>query len=209
MTTPTKGPSAFAGFLLLDVVVPLAAYYVFRALGASIWIALIAGTVLPMLRLGISLILRRRPSPAALFTLALLTIGTLIGLMTADARLLMARESYLTGVVGVWILLSLLWPRPFVFTATIGFMPQTAAEEWHRSWEASGKFRKAMRGMTWAFGLAFLIDSAARVVMSYTLPLDLVPVASIALLAIMLVAIVQAGKTWGRRQQPQATDVPR
>jgi hypothetical protein len=109
-------------------------------------------------------------------------------------------------VVG-WILLSLLWPRPLVFTATVGFMPQPAAEEWRRSWETSGTFRQAMRGMTWAFGLAFLIDSAARVVMSYTLPLDLVPVASIALLGIMLVAIVQTGKAWGRRQLPQTTEV--
>lgn len=207
MRTMKNGRNAFAGFLLLDVVVPLALYYVSRALGASVWIALIAGSALPVLRLGTSLILRRRPSTATLFTLVLLTVGTAIGLMTADARLLMARESYLTGVVGGWILLSLLWSRPLVFTATVGFMPQPTAEEWHRSWETSRTFRQAMRGMTWGFGVAFLIDSAARVVMSYMLPLDLVPVASVALLAIMLVAIVQTGKAWGGRRLSQTTDV--
>lgn len=207
MRSIKSGPNAFAGFLLLDVVLPLASYYVFRALGASIWVALIAGTALPLLRVGTSLILRRRVSTATLFTLVLIAVGTLIGLMTADARLLMARESYLTGVVGLWILLSLLWSRPLIFTATVGFMPPPAAEEWHRSWETSGPFRRAMRGMTWAFGLAFLIDSAARVVMSYTLPLDVVPVASVTLLVIMLVAVVQAGKAWGRRQLSQATEV--
>lgn len=208
MSSPRNGPHTFVGFLLLDVVLPLASYYVLRALGASIWTALLAGAALPVLRMAISLILRRRPSLTTLFTLMLLTAGTAIGLLTADARLMMARESYLTGVVGGWILLSLLWSRPLVFTATIGFMPRTAADEWHRSWETSGAFRRAMRGMTWGFGLAFLIDAAARVVMSYTLPLDLVPVASTALLILLLVAVVQTGKAWGRRRLSQPTDAP-
>ncbi|HEY5882804.1 MAG TPA: VC0807 family protein [Nakamurella sp.] len=207
MKTRGNGPASFAGFLLLGVVVPLASYYVLRGLGASIWTALVAGAALPAVRLGTSLLLQRRVSRASLFTLALLAVGTAIGLMTADARLLMARESYLTGVVGGWILLSLLWPRPLVFTATVGFMRQPAAEEWHRSWAASATFRQAMRGMTWGFGLAFLIDAAARVAMSYTLPLDIVPVASVVLLAIMLVTVVRIGKTWGRRRHTAARQV--
>ena len=60
--------------------------------------------------------------------------------------------------------------------------------------------------MTWGFGLAFLIDAAARVVMSYTLPLDLVPAASAALLAVMLAAVVQTGKAWGRRRMSHVTE---
>jgi hypothetical protein len=205
MSTTRSGPASFAGFLIIDIVLPLASYYVLRALGASVWTALLAGAALPTLRLGASLVLRRSVPGASLFTLGLITAGTAIGLMTADARLLMARESYLTGFVGGWILLSLLRPRPLVFTATVGFMPEPAAEEWHRSWETSGTFRRAMRGMTWGFGLAFLIDAAARVVMSYTLSLDLVPAASAALLAVMLVVVVQTGKAWGRRHMRQVT----
>ena len=200
MPRTTSGPASFTGFLLLDLVVPLAAYYVLRATGASVWAALVAGAALPAIRLGAGLLLRRTIPRASLFTLALITTGTIVGLVTADARLLMARESYLTGVVGAWFLLSLMWRRPLVFAATVGFMPQPAAEDWHRSWEDSPTFRAAMRGMTWGFGLAFLVDAAARVVMSYTLPLDLVPVASSALLVVMLVCVVRAGKVWGRAQ---------
>ncbi|MET7970474.1 VC0807 family protein [Micromonospora sp. NPDC005305] len=209
MKTTRSGRAAFTGFLLLDLVVPLASYYVLRTLGAAIWTALLAGAALPMLRLGASLLRQRRVSRTSLFSLALITVGTAVGLMTADARLLMARESYLTGVVGGWFLLSLLWPRPLVFTGTVGFMPQPAAEAWHRSWEISETFRGAMRGMTWGFGLAFLVDAAARVVMSYTLPLDLVPVASVVLLAIMLTIVVQMGKAWGRSRMRHLTEAPR
>ena len=132
----------------------------------------------------------------ACFTLVLIAVGTAVGLETADARLLMARESYLTGVVGFWILLSLLWSRPLVFTATVGFMAAPAAEEWHRSWETSETFRRAMRGMTWAFGLAFPGRRLpARVVMSlHAAPWTSSRRPSVALLVVMLVAIVQLPK---------------
>ncbi|MFD8604363.1 VC0807 family protein [Streptomyces globisporus] len=209
MRAPRSGPVAFTGFLLIDLVVPLASYYVLRALGASVWTALLTGAALPMLRLSAGLVLRRRVPGASLFVLGLITVGTAIGLMTADSRLLMARESYLTGFVGVWVLLSLLRARPLVFTATVGFMPPAPAEDWHRFWETSEIFRRAMRGMTWGFGLAFLIDAAARVVMSYTLPLDLVPATSAALLAVMLVVVVRTGKAWGRRHMRRSTVPPR
>lgn len=205
MRTERSGPGAFTAFLLLDLALPLASYYVLRALGVSIWMALVAGAVVPLIRLGAGALLHQRVSRASLFTLGLIALGTAVGLTTADARLLMARESYLTGFVGVWILLSLLGPRPLIFTATVGFMAQPAAEEWHRSWDTSETFRQAMRGMTWGFGLAFATDAAARFVMSYTLPLDLVPVASSALLVTMLVCVVQAGRAWGRHQPTDAT----
>ncbi|MFD3919114.1 VC0807 family protein [Streptomyces sp. NPDC058595] len=208
MRASRSGPAAFTGFLLIDLVVPLAAYYVLRALGASVWTALLAGAALPMLRLSAGLVLRRRVPGASLFALGLITVGTAIGLMTADSRLLMARESCLTGFVGVWVLLSLLRARPLVFTATVGFMPPAPAEDWHRYWETSETFRRAMRGMTWGLGLAFLIDAAARVVMSHTLPLDLVPATSAALLAVMLVVVVQTGKAWGRRRMRRSIVPP-
>jgi hypothetical protein len=59
--------------------------------------------------------------------------------------------------------------------------------------------RRTLRVMTAAWGLAFLVDAAARVVMAYTIPVDLVPLLSTALLALMLVAVVQGGKAYGRR----------
>lgn len=146
-----KGPAAFAGFVLLDVVAPPALYYLLRLAGVSIWTALVAGVALPLLRLGASVLFRRHVPRASIFTLTLILIGTLTGLVTADARLLMARESYITAVVGGWFLLSLLRSRPLIFTTTVDFMPEQAARDWHRSWMTSAVFRRAMRGMTWRF----------------------------------------------------------
>jgi hypothetical protein len=190
----------FARMLVLDVGVPLALYYVLRAFGASQWTALVLGAAIPLLRIAVAAATRRRLETAGVFTLSLLAAGTAVGLLTADPRLLMARESYLTAVAGAWILGTLWARRPLLFTATTGFMPADAAAVWHRAWDDSPQFRRAMRGMTLAFGLAFIADAAARVVMAYTLPLDLVPLLSALLLVVMLIGVVQGGKAYGRRR---------
>jgi hypothetical protein len=67
------------------------------------------------------------------FTLSLITIGTVIGLVTADPRLLVARESYLTAVVGLWILGSLLARTSLIFEATIRLMPPAEGDDWRRA----------------------------------------------------------------------------
>jgi predicted PurR-regulated permease PerM len=56
-----------------------------------------------------------------------------------------------------------------------------------------------MRLMTIFWGIAFLLDAVARVVMAYTLPVDVVPIASAVLLAVLLTAIVQWSRSYGRR----------
>lgn len=56
--------------------------------------------------------------------------------------------------------------------------------------------------MTLAFGVAFLIDAAARVAMAYLLPLDLVPGLGAGLLMVLLIGVVQTGKAYGRRHLP-------
>ena len=70
------------------------------------------------------------------------------------------------------------------------------AEDWNRSWDTDVRFRTTMRVVTAAFGSAFLIDAAARVIMADTVPLDLVPILSVLLLLFMLASIVVAGRIY-------------
>lgn len=99
----------------------------------------------------------------------------------------------------MWILATHLGRHPLVFTATAQMMPAADARAWHCSWEDSPPFRKILRAINTAFGAAFLIDAAARVVMAYTLPVDLVPILSALLLIAMLITVVQSGKAVGKR----------
>ena len=198
----------FLRMLALDAVVPLIVYYAVRAFGASPWSALVAGAAVPLLRIVRAAATKRRVETTGWFTLSLLAAGTAVGMLAADPRLLMARESCLTGIAGLWILATMKARHPLVYTATIRILPVETAATWQRAWETSHEFRRVMRGMTLAFGLAFLVDAAARVVMAYTLPLDLVPVLSAALLVMLLIGVVQAGKAYGGRRLTEVLGTP-
>ena len=182
-----------------DLVLPLVLFYGLRLLGVGVWVAVMVGAGVSVAVLVVGVVVRRRIEPVTVFVLSLIFVGTGVGLVTADARLLLARGSWVTVVVGLWFLGSLLAARPLLFGATLKLMPPAAAAGWRQDWEDSPRFRRLLRGMTLAFGLAFLADSAARIVMAYTLALDLVPLFSNLLLVVMLSLIVLVGKAIGRR----------
>jgi hypothetical protein len=95
------GRRALAGLLAIDVALPLALFYGLRAAGVSPWLALVLGAAVPLLRPAGTVIAQRRVDLLSLFSLSLIGAGTAIGLVTADPTLLLARESYLTAVVGL------------------------------------------------------------------------------------------------------------
>ena len=204
-TTPPPGgtsthPRARLAMLVLDVAAPLALFYGLRGAGVNQWLALVLSAAIPMVALAYRLLAERRIETATLFTLSILVCGTLVGLLTGDPRLLLARESYLTGLLGLWMIGTVLWgSRPFVLQATLPLLPPETACDWQDKWRHDPLFRRVMRLMTAAWGGAFLIDAAARIVMAYTLPVDMVPLLGLIVLVAMLVAVVQFSKSYGRR----------
>jgi intracellular septation protein A len=188
-----------AGVVGIDLVLPFVTYYGLRILGADPWLALMLGAAGPLIRIAIGAIRTRRLERLSIFTLSIMTVGTTVGLLGGDARLLMARESWLTAAIGVWLLVSLWGSRPVLFTATLAVLPPELAEQWERSWAVKPGFRRVFRWMTIGWGTAFIVDAAARVVMAYTLPIDLVPVASVGLLVVMLILVNESAKLYGRR----------
>lgn len=205
---PADNRGKVVGVIGIDLVLPFATYYGLRLLGADPWLALMLGAVGPLIRIMVSVIRTRRLERLSLFTLSIMTVGTLVGLLGGDARLLMARESWLTAAIGVWLLVSLMSTRPILFTATIAVLPPHTAQEWQRNWHTDPTFRGAFRWLTIGWGSAFILDAIARVVMAYTLPLDLVPIASVGLLIVLLVVINEAVKLYGRRVKRQTSEEP-
>ncbi|SHM85712.1 VC0807 family protein [Streptomyces yunnanensis] len=169
-------------------------------MGVNQWLALVVSSVVPVVQLVRRLATERRLNGPTLFTLSLTACSAAVTLLTGDPRLLLARESYFTAILGLWMLGSVPTRRPFVYTATVRLLPEATARKWEAKGEGTPRFRRAMRVMTGAWSTAFLLDSAARVVMAYSLPVDLVPVLSSALLVAMLVVVVRLGKVYGKRR---------
>lgn len=197
---PEKRKRAVAGMIGIDLVLPFAIYYGLRLAGADPWLALMLGAVGPLVRIAVTTVRTRRIDRLGVFTLSVLAIGTAVGMFSADPRLLLARESWLTALIGFWILISLAGRRPILFEATIAVMPADAATQWEHDWGTNPFFRKIFRTMTLAWGIAFILDAVARVIMAYTLPIDVVPIASIGLLLVMLFAIVYGTKFYAGRK---------
>ena len=205
---PGAKPRSSPVALVADVALPLVIYYTARLVGLGPWSALVLGAALALTRLGWVAIAKRRVEQSSAFVLILIVVGTLAGMVGDDPRLMMARGSWVTAVVGGWLLCSTWARKPALFTVTLTFMSPAAALDWERSWDHEPAFRRLLRSMTAVFGVAFLVDAGARVVMSYTLPLDVVPVLSSLVLVAMLATIVLCGRALARRTFHQAAEPP-
>ncbi|MGK4585687.1 VC0807 family protein [Kitasatospora sp. HPMI-4] len=168
--------------LVFELGIPLGGYYLLHGLGMSQWAALtVSGLlVLPWLALGMAR--RRRIEVMPVFTLLLLVVGALMSLVTGDPRTLLIRDSWLIGVLGLWVLGTLPTRRPFMLTTSRSVVAakigEDGAQEWLRNWDRDPAFRRHIRVLTAVWGSGFTLDAVVRVVLACTLPVDAVPLVS-------------------------------
>lgn len=173
--------------LTLDVIAPLAVFYVARGLGANQWLALVLGVIAPVGAIVLTWTRQRQLDSTAVFMIVAMALSLVVALFTGDTRALLARESWVTGALGLWMLVSLTLSRPFLLDVAIKISPPDAAQRYDDLWRHNAVFHRWMRWASVAWGAAFLADAIARVVMAYTLSIDMVPLLGVLLLISMLV----------------------
>jgi hypothetical protein len=164
-----------------DVVVPIALYYVCRGLGLSELHALLVSSVAPIVSFAAQGVVTRRVDGLALFIGAVLVLNIAVALTAADPRTLLARDGWITGLAGLFFLASLRAGRPFVFTIARPLAEGRLGppgEDWDSVWDRVPLFRHVWRVLTVLWGIGLLADAAIRVVVAYTLPVDVVPAAN-------------------------------
>ena len=140
--------------------------------------ALAAGAVIPALSAIQELATERRADGVALLVLATMAASVVISLVTRSPRFLLAKEGFITALWGLWFATSVGARRPAAFVLARPLMEgrrSFTARSWDSLWESEATFRRIWRISTviWAAGL--LIDAVLRVVMAYSLPIDVVP----------------------------------
>lgn len=88
-----------------------------------------------------------------------------------DARLLLAKDSFITGLFGVLCLATLAAPKPLMFYFGRKFATDGTPEAvawWNGLWEFPG-FRRVQRNLTIGWGAAYVVEAAVRVVLVYSL----------------------------------------
>ncbi|MEU4208936.1 VC0807 family protein [Streptomyces sp. NPDC026206] len=162
--------------LVVDALVPMGAYYVLSGgFGMSTLAALAWSSVLPAGRTLWGLVRNRRLNGLAALILTVNAVGLLLSTVTGDVRLMLAKESAGSGVVGLVVLASVFAGRPLM---TAGLRPWVTRGETakHAAWDrlvgASARFRRTERTFSVVWGAALLAEAVARVVGVYTLPVD-------------------------------------
>ncbi|MDH6109585.1 hypothetical protein P3T36_000356 [Kitasatospora sp. MAP12-15] len=189
MRAPSSGPpssrtssrTSSRGVLLKtlwDVAAPIALYYGLRAAGMSVFAALLVGALLPLATTAVQWVRQRRLDAMASFVAAVMLLGLAATLVSGSTRFMLAKDGWVTGVAGLLFLASVRARRPLVF---LGGRPllegrwRSDGTSWDVLWEREPAFRRIWRVSTVIWGVAMLVDAAARIVMAYTLPVDAVP----------------------------------
>ncbi|MGI5529780.1 VC0807 family protein [Streptomyces syringium] len=162
--------------LIVDALVPMAVYYTLsKGFGMGTVAALAWSSVVPALRTVWGLVKDRRLNGLAALILVVNLVALAFSTMSGDARLMLAKDSGVSSVIGIVVLVSTYAGRPLMTTAlkpwvTKGQQARVAA--WERLSADSERFRLAERTFSVVWGGALLAECVARVVGAYVLPVD-------------------------------------
>ena len=166
-TTAAKGGRlrSITMIVVFDVAAPLVAYSLLRSAGTTAVTALLLSGVFPALGVAVGVIQHRRLDVVGALVLAGILVGTVLGLVSHSARLLLVEGSVPTALFGA-VCLGSLWARhPLMFSFAREFTgPDTAkGREMTRLWQYDG-YRRVFRVITAVWGAALLLEAALRVV---------------------------------------------
>jgi hypothetical protein len=164
------GPAAgrfrsIARIAILDIAAPLVAYSLLRSAGLTAVTALVLSGAFPAVGVAMGVARHRRLDVVGALVLAGIIVGTVLGLISHNARLVLMEGSVPTAVFGVGCLGSLWAQRPLIYSFALEFIgPDTAkGREMTSLWRYQG-YRRVLRVITAVWGVAFLLEAALRVV---------------------------------------------
>jgi intracellular septation protein A len=163
---------------VFDLIAPIGLYYGLHAAGVKDIIALLLAAVIPGISAVYQVIRNRRVDGFAIFIVMMLLLSIGVSFLTGSVRFLLAKDGWLTAVAGLFIFGTMFRRRPFTYQASRPLLEGRFGPKdmtWDEAWDAEPKFRRLWRNLTLVWGIGLILDAVARVIMAYTLPVDVVP----------------------------------
>jgi hypothetical protein len=184
---------------LVDVAIPLAAFFVLQAYGVSTLLSLILAGLSPALNNLRIWLKSGRLEPLGMIVIAFMAVGTIASLISGSVFFALIKESFLTATFGLICLFSLAAERPLMFYINRQFVagddPAMLAW-WNGLWQIE-RFRAAQRLITTVWGVVYLIEALVRVGLALVLtPGEVVAVSHVMAFGVLILLIV-----WTRRYQ--------
>ena len=160
---------SLAMIAVFDIAGPLVAYSLLRSAGLSEVSALILSGAFPALGVAVGLVRHRRVDALGILVLAGIAVGAILGLLSGSPRMVLLEGSVPTAMFGVFCLASLWSSRPLIYRFALEFMGADTPKgrDFAAHWRYPG-FRHAFRLFTVVWGVAYLAEAAARVVIVET-----------------------------------------
>jgi intracellular septation protein A len=161
--------------------VPLGVYYGLRAFGVGVYVALLVSALVSAVPTLIELMGRRRVNGLSAYFTVMVLGSVAVSLVAGSTQFLLAKEAVLTGVTGVWFLVSVRptsspgRPLTYSFSKPVLEGRLRWPGDFEQLWATSSRWRRMWRVSSLLFGIGTLADAVLRVVFAYTLPADVVP----------------------------------
>jgi hypothetical protein len=162
--------NSVAKIAVFDIAGPLALYSLLRSAGLPAVSALVLSGTLPGVAVVGGLARRRRLDAVGVQVLAGIAVGSILGLVSGSARLVLVEGSVPTAVFGLLCLGSLWSSRPLIYRFALEFIGEDTprGRDFSGHWRYRG-FRRVFRLFTVVWGVAYLAEAAARVVIVETM----------------------------------------
>jgi hypothetical protein len=188
----------------LNTVIPVLLYeFSKRYVSPSEYTALVFATLFPVGESIWELARERRLDPIAVMVILGILVDATALSLGGSPKLLLIRESFVTGAFGVACFLSLLLPRPLMFYFGRHFMagpdPLRRAR-YNASW-ALPEVRWGNRLVTLVWGVVFSGELGVRIALVYTLSSAMVLVISPLLLGVLTVGTILWSLAYGWRMR--------
>ncbi|SFW57296.1 VC0807 family protein [Amycolatopsis australiensis] len=198
--------------LAIDIAVPIGVYYGLHALGVSVFLSLALSGAVPLGRTLHQFAKDRTLNGLALVVLVTNVVGMLLTFVTGDARMMIAKDSVGSGITGLVILASACTAAPIMTKTIQPFLTRGKAEN-EAAWDrlsGTAEFRRIMRRTSVIWGAGFVLESAARVVGAFTLPVEtMVWLSTVIFVGAFAIMMVAGGKVAERAGKLIAADAER
>jgi hypothetical protein len=186
---------------VLDIAAPIIVYDVASGAGLGDVPALLLSAIGPLLNAVISVVVRGRIDEFSAFILTIIVVGAVTSLLFSDARLLLLKESAVTGILGLLFLASVPTSRPVMFLFGRRFATGGDPERivwWNGLWQFP-RFRRTQRLMTTTWGAGLFGEAVVRIVLTYRLPVATMVVVNAVVPPAVIGVLVVTTIIWGKR----------
>ncbi len=209
-TERSRRAASLAVLVVFDIAGPLAVYFSLQSAGVSTVTSLIASGAPPALRVLLAVVRHHRLDPIGALVLAGIAVGTLIGLVSGSAHLVLLDGTVPTAVFGVFCLLTLWSSRPLMLRFALEWMgPETdRGREFASLWQYQG-FRHAFRVTTVVWGLSFIVEAAAQAAIVETASTAIAKLTSNLMPLAFLAVVIAWNVFYGQRSRRRGEEAAR